>query len=835
MSMTDVLEKLQTPAGQKLLDGLVASLVPHARSTTGVLEAPDLHDLPNDRFEAALVQGLANRWVRTFEVRDGTLAALADEFASCGDAQGRIDLAAVQRSLGPRGVQFLHALSSIEQKSGDPLTDRRAYAPLRGEVAQRVAKTSTIAPPMHALATMVKQVARKDELKGFAFMGLQHLFASSATLFGALHDLGVKHENMHLLGKVYSTNHRVVAELASRGADVHGTSKKVGSKAFAHAMAEGIEEQLRAVIQHLPKATMFVDGKPVFPEKPKPQVLLIDDGAEAIKILHEKFPEYAPFFCCVEQTRRGARILHELQQNGELLCPVANVAETWAKLEWESPMIGHSVVLEVDRKLDRLARFGVKPPHESLVLGCGAVGGGVARAMLRRGLDVHLYDKDPQRTAALHQALIAEGEDASKVHTHDDKASALAHAGVLVSCVGARTLDIADHDLLPDGAILVNAASADDELGPQDLLKFSKDNTEIDSRGNLWSVFQGRAINTGKADAEAHSDGVVHHPNGKEFLVVNNGYVVNMTGERDPIPPRYIQLTRTLLLLGGLTAKRAAEGKDGGVGIHDVPRQWQEALVHLVQRELKKTGEDLKRPSWDTKPADRPLPEEELTPPPDLVAAAAAEAARRPLPRVQAELRLAAQIERAMKNPGDGDHGSGFVDVRKAHAAQKGIETVAGYRIGQTVPGSRESLIARQIGTGTTLTIEAAALHAAAEVVAAVTGTQLRVSLAAPGQQTISPFTEPSRVDHVGARNLPVDDDANPATRFAELWGHNVRTLTASVLARRAGRSATTEELAARLRQAFSSSSAVDPKPYLAVLSRSTDADDRALLAALQR
>ena len=99
--------------------------------------------------------------------------------------------------------------------------------------------------------------------------------------------------------------------------------------------------------------------------------------------------------------------MHDLAEKGELKCAVANVAETWAKLDWESPMIGHSVVLEVDRKLDRLERAGVPQAKNSLVLGCGAVGGGVARAMLKRGIDVHLYDKDPARANDLKAAMIS--------------------------------------------------------------------------------------------------------------------------------------------------------------------------------------------------------------------------------------------------------------------------------------------------------------------------------------------------------------------------------------------------------------------------------------------
>ncbi len=848
-----LLEKLQTAEGQKLLGALVERLAPHATSASGLLEPGELKSLPADRFEAALVHNVFGRFLREGELRDGTVAALADELSRLGGPGGRVDLGAVQRALGPQGLRFVQQLAAVDGKSGDPLADRRALDPLSPELAAKVAQGSSIAPPMPALQTMLRQIARKDELKGFQFAGLQHLFASSATLFGAIAGLGVKHDDMRLLGKVYSTNFRVVAELESRGAHVHQTSKKVRGADFATAMEGAIEEQLRALVDKLPQPTVHTADGPRFATPPKPCVLLIDDGAEAIKLLHEKFPAHAPFFVCVEQTRRGARILHELAEQGALKCPVVNVAETWAKLEWESPMIGHSVVLEVGRKLDRLASFGVPPPKESLVLGCGAVGGGVARAMLRRGLDVHLYDKDPARALALQQALRDEGFDAGRVHVHTDKASALAHGAVLVSCVGARTLDTGDHDHLPDGAVLVNAASADDELGPQDLLPFRKDDATVDERGNLWSVFRGHAINTGKADAEAHSDGVVHHPNGKEFLVVNHGYVVNMTGERDPIPARYIQLTRALLLLGGIAAKRAAEGEGGGVGVHDVPREWQEALVHLVQRELKKTGEDLRAPSWEKQPADAPPPEEVLVAPADVVRQAEAERIARPPPRharqlaaMDAQLASSAPTNASTKTPSppptaglirasDGDHGAGFVDADHVIGAGGGATgTMFGFRLGPAAAGSREWLIARQMGTGSTLTLDGAALYAASTAAAAVLGAQLRVSLAPPGQQTVSPFSEKSRVSPLTATTVRGADDTSTRTRFAETWGHHCRNLVTSVLAGRLQRAPTAAEVAARLRVVFGPSAAVDPRPFLASLERSSMPEDQELRRLLE-
>jgi len=829
----ELLDKLQTAEGQKLLSELATTLETHAKVDSGSMMEPLSKRAPvADVFERRLVDGLYNRFTRQGEVRETTVAVLADELAQLADKNGFVDASAVKQALGPKGLQFFERLAQVTGKSGDPLADRRSFDPLSAATAATIASQSSIAPKMSAMETMVRNIATKNELKGLQFMGLQHLFASSGTLFQTIADLGVKHEDMRLIGKVYSTNHRVVAELEGKGATVDAVSKKVGAQAFEHAMAEGIEWQLKQMIDKLPRPTMFVDGKPSFAEPPTPKVLLIDDGAEAIKILHEKFPEYAPFFVCVEQTRRGARILHELEQKGELKCAVANVAETWAKLEWESPMIGHSVVLEVDRKLDRLEKSGVPAAKESLVLGCGAVGGGVARAMVRRGMDVHLYDKDTARADALKAAMIAEGLPAAKIHVHQDKASALAHGSVVVSCVGVRTIEREDHAHLPNGAILVNAASADDELGPGDLLPFRKKGAnELDERGNMWSTFRGVAVNTGKASAEAHSDAVVKHPSGKEFLVVNHGYVVNMTGERDPIPPRYIQLTRTLLLLGALTAMRAAKGEGGGVGIHDVPKEWQEALVNLVQRELRKTGEDLKNPSWDKQASDAFAPEEVLTPPPDVVEFAAKERqgiveATNPF-TPDPTMRVAETV---------GVTDEIFANVIKVKASKgKAVDgdRLYGLKLGEAERNSPERTIAGFVDGGTALSLEGAALYKATVAVNAHCKVSLRASLKAPGGQTSPLFVDPARVNYTEGKLVIVGSDETPKERFEGHVGHFTRVLVEGLLASRLKRPPTAQEVASELKGVFGSQN-VDITPWLVQLGRSADAGDRALLEALR-
>jgi S-adenosylhomocysteine hydrolase len=818
----ELLEKLQAPDGQKLLGELVTQLAPHTTTPDGFLEPWDAPQLA-DQFENAVVKNVYGQF--TNNVREATVAALADVLLAA-TAGGAVDNAKLARNVGPQGVRFFDRLASVTSKSGDPLADRRLHEAMGRDDAAVMAATTSVAPPMAALTTIVKQVAKPNEFKGMQFMGLQHLFASSATMFNAIHDLGVAHSDMRFLGKVYSTNHRVMSELESKGAVVDGTSVRVGARDFADAMDDSISAQLRGLIATLPRPSVFTEHGPQFADRPTPRILLIDDGAEAIKVLHEQFPAYVPFFVCVEQTRRGARILHEMQERGELKCPVANVAETWAKLEWESPMIGHSVVLEVSRKLDRLEAAGVPAAQNSLVLGCGAVGGGVARAMLRRGSDVHLYDKDPARSAALKDAMVKEGLNAARIHVHVDKHAALAKGEVLVSCVGARTLEREDHAFLPNGAVLVNAASADDELGPQDLLAFPKRTSTIhDERGNMWGTFRGRPINLGKANAEAHSDAVVVR-DGKEFYVVNNGYVVNMTGERDPIPPRYIQLTRSLLVLGAITAKRAADagaGTDGGVGLHDVPREWQEALVHLVQRDLKKTGEDLKRPSWDEKSGDMHAAEEVLAPPEEVVARADDEASG----RVPIESLVEARHNTIAFLP------LPVLPTRPiGPILREQGNAIYGLKIGEAAPGSPEAQIAGQIEGGSTLSIDGAALYLAMTAVSRQHGLRLRASLRPEGKGT--PFVDKSRVKFEPGAVVKAEGAPAPAHRFEALYGHFCAMFTRQSLQHTLKREPTLDEQAKSLKALFAEN-VVDARPWLRGLQYSANEADHALFKALRR
>jgi S-adenosylhomocysteine hydrolase len=707
--LADLAQKTQTPEGQRALAELAGSIGRQLGDKRASLAPEAAQLLVADRFEQTVAEhALATR--STAVTAQTAWSGVAEALFHATDNAGEVDLKKLGKLYGPRALQLVAALTNAAGVVSDPMADRRALDDLSAHTRGAVAGSRFVAPEMSALKTLHAQVAEKDEFKGMQFLGLQHLFASSATLFDTLEKTGINPKDMHCVGKIYSTNYRVADELTRKGATLGEATRRIGSKDFAKAMGEDIELQLRAMVSQLPRPQPGPEGDAAVAAHPK--VLLIDDGAEAIHLLHEKFPEYAPYFVCVEQTRRGARIIHELEAAGKLRCPVVNVAESWAKLEWESPMIGHSVVLEVGRKLDRLERSGVPAPKEALVMGCGAVGGGVARAMLDRKQDVHLYDKDVTRAQELRDTLLAEGFPADKIFVHADKREALGHAGLLVSCVGMRTLERGDHDFLPDGAVLVNAASADDELGPADLLK-ERPPVVKDDRNNLWTSFRGHPVNLGMGDAEAHSDAVVRLGNGKTCYLMNHGFVVNMTGERDPIPPRYIQLTRSLLFLGAVAAKRCA----GKPGIHEVPMEWQKAAVNLTQKELRKTGEDLKKPNWETRKADA-LPPEDLGIPPAEV-------------MEQARLEKLGQSPKVQPTQPQRVVDSGEVNLVGGMVIPPWDPSnrLYGLRLGRVTPGTPEVAIASLVEGSKTLTVEGAALYQAQTLVSRALGVDLRATL----------------------------------------------------------------------------------------------------------
>jgi S-adenosylhomocysteine hydrolase len=357
------------------------------------------------------------------------------------------------------------------------------------------------------------------------FVGLQHLFGSTASLVRSIIDGRIETRNVFMLGKPYSANRDVVQFMEEKwGFWVHEDSCE---QAIGRENDGEMDRRIDVMLERL-RISMLAQ-----PEK-RGKVLLIDDGGRAIRAIHAaKFRDIRDRFVCVEQTRAGIRHLEQI----ELQVPVVNVAESWVKLEHESPMIAESINAELSGKFVAMAAAGIPVGQRALVIGFGAIGQAVSAKLRSLGRTVSVFDtdRDSRRDA----------RDAG-YHAYDRLRPALRRNDLIIGCTGKPAIDRADHFAIRDGAILVSASSADVEFRGWQM----RPNAECLGVPEHWN---------GAAGSDGHPCFSLYRiANGRSgFYLVNGGFPVNFNGGVDPIAPDQIQLTRSLLYLGAVQASHA--------------------------------------------------------------------------------------------------------------------------------------------------------------------------------------------------------------------------------------------------------------------------------------
>lgn len=552
---------------------------------------------------------------------------ISSALGEAADAQGRISVARAEEVLGPRAANFLRAvqqsMGAVGEDAARPRVAKGAQylhlSPRSAVMAQLGASKpapSALAARMPVLSEVA--AAMKADFSRYEMVAVQHLFPTTGVLFDTFAAHGVNAQRSSVLGKNYSADPEVMMRLHGKGWGVVTDNIKAGLTHEPGAVMTYIDdlpEELRfhadaqiAPVYH--RLAQLFEG--VDPKTTDRRFLLLDEGGKLVKLLHTYFPAFAGLCVAVEQTDRGIQEVEKL----ELRCPVINVARSAAKKTWESPMIGENVV---DAALTQLHELhpGLEPsPKVATVIGYGAVGKASADALQRRGYSVHVYDTDPAKLAAAK----ADG------CTPSTREEALAKGALLISATGRTTLTPADYDLLPRGALLVNAASGNHELGAhliEDAAKAVEDELakskpprgrfdvhlpELDEvvvrpyadgkdrlgEDGLWRTsFGDRELVVGHAlDDDSMRHRVVRTPSGNEVLLVRSGYVVNLS---DDIPPEFIQLTRSLIFAACAQATKATQP-----GLVDLDRGAQDFIVkrmhaHLGKAKLSLTAPDFRR------------------------------------------------------------------------------------------------------------------------------------------------------------------------------------------------------------------------------------------------
>lgn len=478
------------------------------------------------------------------------------------------------------------------------LTERITRRDPARRIAEHLGKGGVESPKIPALQAVADAHVGAAPFKDTKIMVLQHLYASTQSILDACVACGAKAEDITVMGKPYSGNMAVAASMVERGFQLVVPS--------LHQSEFSDHEGHMDILVHEAVTGMLAGSTP------EQKLLVLDDGGHVAKIVHQHFPKEAHRFRFVEQTQRGANAVKEVAASpGGLRAPVINVAESRAKKDHESPSIGYSVWKETSAIIDKLSAQGVTVPKSATVLGFGAVGGQVARELKEAGYDVHVYDPDPARQAQATSLGFT---------AHADKDAALPHASVLVSATGRTALELGDVEKLPKESVLVNAASANNELNATNMLTLQMlsanalmgtvrigpkgvevprslisavDTAQLDEQGHLWDSFAGKSVDLGEDNSATQRDRVVKTKSGQDLYVAHAGFVVNLTDDADPIPPRYIGLTRSLLFAA--LVQSASETRTGLVDLDDGVQQ---QIIDVTEGALQATGESLDDPRF---------------------------------------------------------------------------------------------------------------------------------------------------------------------------------------------------------------------------------------------
>ena len=222
--------------------------------------------------------------------------------------------------------------------------------------------------------------------------------------------------------------------------------------------------------------------------------MLLDDGGDLTKIMHEDYPELLKNVRGVsEETTTGVLRLVEMQEAGSLKIPAFNVNDSVTKSKFDN-LYGcrESLTDGIRRATDVMLSGKV-----AVVNGYGDVGKGSASSLRNGGARVIVTEVDP--ICALQAAM-----EGFEVATMDEYAS---KADIFVTATGNKDIITVDHmRQMKDRAIVCNIGHFDTEIQVESLRNFKwhpvkpqVDEVEFPDGKRVILLAEGRLVNLGCA------------------------------------------------------------------------------------------------------------------------------------------------------------------------------------------------------------------------------------------------------------------------------------------------------------------------------------------------
>ncbi|HZU87670.1 MAG TPA: adenosylhomocysteinase [Stellaceae bacterium] len=323
---------------------------------------------------------------------------------------------------------------------------------------------------MPGLMALREEFGAARPLAGARITGCLHMTIQTAVLIETLLHLGasVRWSSCN----IFSTQDHAAAAIAARGIPVFAW------KGESEAEYEWcIEQTLRG-----PAEGPFAGWTPN---------MVLDDGGDATKLLHEKYPEILSEMRGIsEETTTGVNRLYEMMRKGTLKAPAINVNDSVTKSKFDN-LYGcrESLVDGIKRATDVMLAGKI-----AVVNGFGNVGKGSAASLRSQGARVLVTEVDP--ICALQAAM-----EGYEVTTMDEAAP---YGDIFVTATGNVDVITIDHmRRMRDRAIVCNIGHFDSEI-------------QIDALRNYpWE------------EVKPQVDEVVF-PDGKRLIVLAKGRLVNL-------------------------------------------------------------------------------------------------------------------------------------------------------------------------------------------------------------------------------------------------------------------------------------------------------------------
>lgn len=309
---------------------------------------------------------------------------------------------------------------------------------------------------MPGLMYLRAKYGAEKPLKGARIAGCLHMTIQTAVLMETLVELGA--DVTWSSCNIFSTQDHAAAAMAARGIPVYAWK------------GETDEEYVWCIEQTI----FFPDGQPLN--------MILDDGGDLTKLVHDKYPELLPGIKGVsEETTTGVHNLYRMFKEGRLKIPSINVNDSVTKSKFDN-LYGcrESLVDGIKRATDIMLAGKV-----AMVAGYGDVGKGSAQSLRGFGCRVIISEIDPIN--ALQASM-----EGYEVTTIED---AVERCSIFVTTTGCKDIIRGEHfERMKNDAIVCNIGHFDCEIDVKWLEDNAVKKTNIKPQVDRFTLANGRNI-----------------------------------------------------------------------------------------------------------------------------------------------------------------------------------------------------------------------------------------------------------------------------------------------------------------------------------------------------